>query len=588
LLADEIIQTPQQILTQADHLESVCQDIELMQFFVSKFVYKLWKCVFSEQDQQNEGKTISMIRSKGLTGKKFSDTVTGTFLSEYDGMESIEIPEGYTFPKPPRYMQKYAAYRIKRDPYFCNLSGTGAGKTLSAVLASRVINSKLTLIVCPNDVVAQWATEEKVCVEAMFHDSIIITGKQAFDAKYDRDRYQYLVLNYDKFSQSDSQSLILKLTQERIGFIVLDEVQFIKRRFIEQKEESRRRRNLGILLTEARKRNSQIKVLEMSATPVTNNLEEGKSLLQYITAKEYEDLATRSNVQNAMSLHQKLSTISIRETPKYNSDVKIHHDTEVNANKPQNIRIKELKKSPLLIEQYLTEARIPEIIRKITGQTIIYSEYVTGIIKQLTNAVKDAGFTCAEYTGTDHSGLERFKRGEAQVLIASRPIAVGVEGLQKISNNLIINTLPWTHAQFAQLIGRLHRLGQVRDIVHVHIIKASMAGYPYDQRKWERIEFKRSLADAAVDGRIPKGILQTKEQMQQELIKWLERLERNEISIFERSNLSVEPSPISASQIQQRQQQQQRNLSEFSRLNNKFNNSKSETIHKKIQEDHSM
>jgi len=34
--------------------------------------------------------------------------------------------------------------------------------------------------------------------------------------------------------------------------------------------------------------------------------------------------------------------------------------------------------------------------------------------------------------------------------------------------------------------------------------------------------------------------LQTKEQMQQELIRWLERLERNEISIFERRNLSIE------------------------------------------------
>jgi superfamily II DNA or RNA helicase len=436
--------------------------------------------------------------------------------------------------------------------------------------------------VCPNDVVEQWATEEKVCIKAMFHDSLIKTGKQAFDAKYDRDRYQYLVLNYDKFSQNDSQSLILKLTQERIDFIVLDEVQFIKRRYQEQKEESQRRYNLGILLTGARKRNSQIKVIGMSATPVTNNLEEGKSLLQYITGKEYEDLATRSNVQNAMSLHQKLSTISIREIPKYDSDVKVHHETEVYANKPQNIRIKELKKSPLLIEQYLTEARIPEIIRKITGQTIIYSEYVTGIIKRLTDAVKEAGFTCAEYTGTDHSGLERFKHGEAQVLVASRPIAVGIEGLQKISNNLIVNTLPWTHAQFAQLIGRLHRLGQVRDIVHVHVIKASMAGYPYDQRKWNRIEFKRSLADAAVDGRIPKGNLQTKEQMQKELIAWLERLERNEISIFERKNLNVQPSLLISTHSTR--QQVQINISKFSRLNNIFNSSKSETMHKRIQQ----
>ena len=170
----------------------------------------------------------------------------------------------------------------------------------------------------------------------------------------------------------------------------------------------------------------------------------------------------------------------------------------------------------------MTQARIPEIIKKINGPTIIYTEYVTGIIRQLREAVDDAGFTHAEYTGTYHSGLERFKNGEVQVLIASRPISVGVEGLQRACNNLIINTLPWTHAQYEQLVGRLHRLGQHSDVVHVHIIKVTLARYPYDQIKWDRIEWKRSLADCAVDGKLPKGILQTKERIEQELIKWLE------------------------------------------------------------------
>jgi hypothetical protein len=59
-----------------------------------------------------------------------------------------------------------------------------------------------------------------------------------------------------------------------------------------------------------------------------------------------------------MSLHQKLSTISIREIPKYKSYVQVHDDVEVYADKPQNVHIRELKKNPLLIEQYLTEARI--------------------------------------------------------------------------------------------------------------------------------------------------------------------------------------------------------------------------------------
>jgi hypothetical protein len=323
----------------------------------------------------------------------------------------------------------------------------------------------------------------------------------------------------------------------------------------------------------------------MSATPVINNLEEGKSLLQYVTSIMYDDLKTRATVQNAMSLHQKLSTISIREIPKYKSDVLVHDDVEVYADKPEGIHAKELKNSPLLIERYLTEARIPEIVKKIIGPTIIYTEYVTSIVQQIRKAVENAGFTCDEYTGTVRTGLKRFVHREVQVLIASKPVSVGVEGLQKVCNNLIINTLPWTHAQYEQLIGRLHRLGQFRKFVHVHIIKASMLGYKYDQNKWYRIQFKQSLADCAVDGRVPKGILQTKEQMQQELVKWLERLERNEISIFERSNLNVEPSLISTATTLRIQQHQQRNLSEFSRLNNIFNNSKSATIHKKIQQE---
>jgi hypothetical protein len=174
-----------------------------------------------------------------------------------------------------------------------------------------------------------------------------------------------------------------------------------------KERESRRRKSLGVLLTEARKKNDQMKVIGMSATPIINDLEEGKSLLQYITGKMYEDLSTRGTIQNAMSLHQKLSAISIREIPKYRSDVIVHDDDdEVYADKPQNIRVREIKKNPLLIEQYLTEARIPKIINKINGQTIIYTEYVTGIVQQLRNAIENAGFTFAEYTGTVHSGLE--------------------------------------------------------------------------------------------------------------------------------------------------------------------------------------
>ena len=124
--------------------------------------------------------------------------------------------------------------------------------------------------------------------------------------------------------------------------------------------------------------------------------------------------------------------------------------TEVNTEKPSNISIKSLKSNPLLIEQILTDARLPEIIKRIKGQTIIYTKYVSEIVDKLKRAVEDDGYSVAEYTGFSRE-LDRFLSKRAQVLIASDPISVGVDGLQLVCNNLIINTLPWTNAQYQQL-----------------------------------------------------------------------------------------------------------------------------------------
>jgi Hypothetical methyltransferase len=164
------------------------------------------------------------------------------------------------------------------------------------------------------------------------------------------------------------------------------------------------------------------------------------------------------------------------------------------------------------------------------------------------------------------------------VLIASRPISTGVDGLQHICNRLIINTLPWTNAQYQQLLGRLVRKGQIRDVVHVYIVKANVNGYPYDQLKWNRIQFKRTLADCAVDGRLPEKNLVTPQQAALEAVKWLERLEQGEISSVTRRDLEVELSPV---QIEQRI----RKYGDFTRLNNQINTENSDTTHKRMLKD---
>ena len=60
-------------------------------------------------------------------------------------------------------------------------------------------------------------------------------------------------------------------------------------------------------MTAIRKKNSSVKVLGLSATPVVNNLMEGRSLLELITGKIYDDVATTPTIPNAVTLYEKLS-----------------------------------------------------------------------------------------------------------------------------------------------------------------------------------------------------------------------------------------------------------------------------------------
>jgi len=466
-------------------------------------------------------------------------------------------------------MQKYVAHKIKQLPFFGNFSGTGAGKTLSAIIASRVINSKLTLIVCPNDVVKHWINN----IQEVFSDSKVISGKDVFDAKYNSDIHQYLVLNYDKLNQKDSVNQILKLTKERIDFVILDEIHFSK--ITSDKNISLRRENLEGLLSQARKINSEIKVLGLSATPVVNNINEGKSLLELITGKIYDDLSTRPTIPNAVALYEKLSTVSIRQIPNYPKY--LDERVDVDANKPDKKQIQYLNNSPLAIEQILTDARLPQIIKRIDGQTIIYTEYVTEIIEKIAQAVDDAGHKFGFYVGGNDTGLEPFKKKEIQVLIASRPISTGVDGLQRVCSNLIFNTLPWTNAQYIQLIGRIVRTGQDEEVT-IHHVLAGIGGYLYDHLKMNRIKFKKTLADCAVDGVLPERNLITPQKDTKEAIAWLSRLESGKITSISRRELDVQLTPV---EIETRI----RTFGDFAKLNQKINTENSETTHQRLLKD---
>ena len=76
------------------------------------------------------------------------------------------------------------------------------------------------------------------------------------------------------------------------------------------------------LIVEAGKKNKNLKVLGMSATPVINTLFEGRSMIELITGKEHKDIETKININNCMYLFQKLTTIGTRYLPNYKVGIK--------------------------------------------------------------------------------------------------------------------------------------------------------------------------------------------------------------------------------------------------------------------------
>jgi superfamily II DNA or RNA helicase/septum formation topological specificity factor MinE len=482
-----VVQT-REVLASLDHSVVSSADEEAVEFLIASAKAKIWKHVFRDE-------AAAVAQAQSYTGDSYAEKVKSEFLDEYHRAKNLPIPTGYNFRingkiAEPNLMQRLAAVQVRDKKRVGNWSGTGAGKTLSAVLASRVINAHLTVICCPNSVVDGW---EKAILD-IFPDSVV--AKKTFTPDWKpnppapfpareggetlllpspRRRgvggevNHYLIFHYEIFQQPNSANWVRTLiNNEQIDFIVIDEIHYTKQRQVE--DMSRRKQLVSALITAAAQRNPNLHVIGMSATPVINNLQEGKSLVELVTGVAHDELDIHPTIPNCMKLHQRLVTLGIRWMPDYKQQLGDPNDFPIAVDCSEfidEIRALGRNGTPLALEQILTRARLPVIREQIQPKTLIYTHYVQGIDKLLRDALENDGWKVGFYTGDDKSGLEGFLNGNIDVLIGSSAIATGVDGLQQVCNRLILNVLPWTHAEFEQLIGRIYRQGQQNPVTIV-------------------------------------------------------------------------------------------------------------------------
>jgi len=497
-------------------------DPKTFELHVTFTVQLLWKAAFGKETNSKTKRIsnteVTKIIKEKANGNRFHDTVRKTFLSEYDEVKKVIIPNGSNLKVKPTLMQIFNAWIMTQVDGFFNMSRTGVGKTLAGILSTRVTKSKYTLVICSNSIVEQWKNQ----ILEIYPNSIISLGK--IPHEYIKGAYNYHIINYDKFSIKDVNTTISNIRKQPIDFLILDEAQNIKVR--DDRTESQRRTSVDNLILKLVK-SEKLKVLCLSATPVINNIKEGKSMLELIAhndkdvLKALENIGEQSTVRNAAKLHTLFLPYCIRFMENLNIEV-IGKDRTIDVTSylPEGATLKDVEKmSWLNFEQIALEGKIDQIVSRVKGKTLIYCEFVSGIVSKIQQRLEEKGFTVSVYTGYDKSGKEPFLRKDTDVLICSSALSEGFDGLQKVSGNVIFGSLPWTYAKFEQVIGRLIRRGRrkskgakkARVTIHLILSKIKQRGgkkdFEYDLKvKWNRLQFKNQTARCVTDGDNPDKI----------------------------------------------------------------------------------
>lgn len=560
-------------------------DDENIDFLLKNQLNKLWNRVINKE-------VLLDVLANEAGGDNFN-IIKAWFFDEYKKIISFQLPEDYNFKDnkgkliQPNLMQRLTVHRLIAEKSYGNWSGTGAGKTLSAILAGRVAGVKNTLIICNNATVEGWVNSineyflnNKIYVKRVLEDVDKKTYNvfKKYNINLDDVGNNYIVLNYETFQQDDSEFVVSELLKNnRLDYLILDEIQNVKQR---DDEQSSRRDVVNKLIIASRERNEDLLVLAMSATPVINNLTEPKKLIELLTGESHNELDTRENIINGVEMYKALTRYGLRYRPK--NGISVNEELiEIDGSYLADVLVDIPRGAIVEFEKVLLETKLDGIKTKITKGCLLYTHYVTDLIYVIGDYVKAMGLTVGYYTGEDKTGLKAFKNGSIDVLIGSAPIGTGVDGIQKVCNTLIPIILPWTSAEYDQLIGRIDRQGSNFDHVNIYIpqvvIETNNGEWSWDKRRFNIIRFKATLADLAVDGRVPKNLLppRTKllEEAKNELKTWLTRLHNDDIITYEREELKIPLNPVYIKRMRHE-------LGEISQMHKEWTTRRSENVNK--------
>ena len=519
-------------------IENSASDGDKVEFLKAKAAAKLWDSCFKDEQA-----FIRKLRAFPAEADSYSQEVQQAFIEEYEGARALPIPNSYAFrdlkgnPRDPKLMQRLVAFRLERDFRLLNLSGTGTGKTLSAIYAAQICGCQRLFISCPNGVIDSW----KRAFDSAFPTANIIIKPDGWELPDILEGVNVVIVNHERFQDRFAQQLLEFCITYQADMIVIDEIHQSKRRSADKS--SQRRKLMNEFIRISSNIHTDLRVLGLSATPVINNLYEGRSLLELICQEPIEDVGEKIDLNSCMNLYQHFVVRGIRMNPGQLSRTKLIYQ-EVDAT-PLLANIIHATKHGTYhdIEQMLVAPKIASLQYCLTRglKTVIFVTYIKNTLRPITDWLTANSYSFSVFTGDEKEAqeegfkdsLDEFIRGSSEVLVASVQCAgTGVDGLQSVCNRAIFFQLPWTSTEFEQSIGRLDRDGTDFDFVSVYLPITNIAlpngeRWSWCRSKLDRIESKRDIAKAAVDGEIPDAAtLINPSEASRYWLNWLAKLDQ--------------------------------------------------------------
>lgn len=567
-----------------------CTD-KIIDYILKNQVNDLWYQLFNNTKNHKQLSIFNQI----LDETKFT-LVVDTFNKEREAVALIKAPAGFSGTNgyhaiEPNWMQKLASYRLKTQKRFGNWSGTGAGKTFSAIMAGRHCECRRTVIVVNNSNVEEWVSMIKI-----FWPDSNVTTKVSELSTLPSGGYNYVVLNYEKFSTVKIKKMLDKLAEWNPEYVVIDEIQNVKVRAQSDNQVAGRRKAIEAFMGKCSENNPDLHVMGMSATPCVTNLREVRSLLQLILNKKMNHIPVRITAANAISWHAELVRYGIRYIPDYGQS--LHNEfPQIDGSDylTQLYDIECNKGTVLEQEQILCEIKSDHILELINGinkkagskqSILVYTHFVDGIASMLEEKLKSAGHSVGLYTGDNSGGVrnrikKQFVEKEIDILIGSSAIGTGVDGLQKVCNHMIIASLPWTHSEYKQLEGRIYRQGWKSKDVHVYIPQVFIPLndkqiWSRDKERFSIIEHRRTLSDCVLDGCL---ITQNPEKDHQLADKTLSNMIKE---IFDNQTMMLQDQPCDWVDVEDKMPAA-RSQSPFVGINRSWKQKSSDKLHKTLQ-----